>query len=262
MKKNGGWKNGIENSKIYIVSFLKKWVFRKLNKITQEFPVLQTFPITIFIKRVWSKQEEDSELYISGSQKTVFLCLRIASVLNQVFLKTFLRHELMRVSDMLDVHFAYSRDVEIGGKSEIEDNLIRDRFRMLWDIYIDSRLQKNGRVSTATLQKQRDQLEKIFLSRDDCEKQEFFDRLTNGKLFTQKELVSLAANSGSKKTLQDGGLCCPLCGFSSYECVSAWPADKDVIIEEIKKDYPCWEIAMGLCRQCFDMYRSKQRVNL
>ena len=45
---------------------------------------------------------------------------------------------------MLDPRFEYDPCVSLGGETELEDNLIRDRFHFLWDTDIQARLLKKG----------------------------------------------------------------------------------------------------------------------
>lgn len=143
-----------EERELRFRSFHKKY-FTELGleslfeKVVLEFPfILQAKPL-IFIQRVWSKKEEDTELYQDGPRKTVLIRMRVSRLLDRTSLETFLRHELLRISDMLDPAFGYSPHASLGGASPIQDELIRERFRKLWDQYIDARLE-NKALSSRT----------------------------------------------------------------------------------------------------------------
>src|SRR3989344_4320380 len=114
------------------------------NNICKDFPHLYQPEIRTVVKRVWDKKHEEAELYVHPYQKTVYLGILVRRVLDLNFLESFLRHELMRISDMLASDFQYSPHPVFGGKNEIENNLIRERFRLLWDFYIDARLRGKG----------------------------------------------------------------------------------------------------------------------
>jgi len=53
-----------------------------------------------------------------------------------------MRRELLHVADMLDDRFGYVREVFSGEPSR--QNLQRDRYRVLWDIYVEGRLDREG----------------------------------------------------------------------------------------------------------------------
>lgn len=55
-----------------------------------------------------------------------------------------LRRELLHVSDMLDERFGY-RPADLEGLSRLQQPT-RDRYRVLWDVYVESRLRREGRV--------------------------------------------------------------------------------------------------------------------
>lgn len=55
---------------------------------------------------------------------------------------TLIRRELLHVADMLDERFAYEREIFSGEPSR--QNLQRDRYRVLWDIYVEGRLEREG----------------------------------------------------------------------------------------------------------------------
>lgn len=135
-ERNRSFKNFYENY------FEKAGLKERFEKMILEFPLLLRPDVLVFVKRVWTKKEEQVELFSQRGQKTIYIGLQVIRVLDTFFLETFLRHELMRMSDMLDPNFQYDPHIFLGGKTELEDNLIRDRFRILWDRDIHARLLK------------------------------------------------------------------------------------------------------------------------
>ena len=135
---------------LFWADYFKKMGLRKtLEDILMGFPLLLDPRILIFIKKAWNKKQEDVELFApgEGDQKRVCIGLQAARMLDKPFLETFLRRELMHISDILDPKFEYNPDASFGGKNELEDNVIRDRFRVLWDMDIHERLSKKGFLS-------------------------------------------------------------------------------------------------------------------
>jgi len=74
------------------------------------------------------------------------LVLRLCAetLLEPVTLSALLRHELGHVADMLDPSFGYERALPESDAGPATANLLRDRYRVLWDVTIDGRLARAG----------------------------------------------------------------------------------------------------------------------
>jgi len=263
---------------------------RIFENLIQGFPLLRPKDTVIFVKRVYERRQEESELYFQGRRKTVYFGLLARRVLDRFYLEAFLRHELLRVTDMLDPHFQYAPHPILSGKNEIENNAIRRRFRLLWDLYIDARLKKKGcahsksslfappKYGGATLDSAdrvlktdpiqlpralargapfdipRKEFGKIFSYLPQAESRKIIFKMEECELLTQADLLSWAGDPRGLKTLSEGGLRCPLCGFISFLPFKDWPREAEPVIDEIKKDYPTWQPSQGSCPQCFDLY--------
>ena len=70
--------------------------------------------------------------------------LRPATLLDPPAVRTLLRHELMHVADMLDPAFGYERALPPSEEGPSADNIVRDRYRVVWDVTIDGRLAHAG----------------------------------------------------------------------------------------------------------------------
>jgi hypothetical protein len=128
--------------RLYGEYFQKLGIKDMFTRIVMEFPLLNQPRISLFVKKGWSKREEDTELYVDGHLKTVCIALMVNRILQPFCMQAIMRHELLRISDMLNPYFQYVPHINLEGKNELENNLIRDRFRILWDTYIDMRLRK------------------------------------------------------------------------------------------------------------------------
>jgi len=241
--------------------FLELGLHHVFEKVYAEFPLFLNSNLEIFVKRIWNKNKEDSDLYVHGNLKRVVLTLQANRILSLASLEAFLRHQLMRISDILDSNFAYSPTVELGGKNEIEDNLIRDRFRILWDMYIDARLHRKN-LSTIIPEEGRKKIfEKVFSFLPSVDQEGLYQKITKGSIYTQADLLKFACHERQTNVLDKGGVRCPLCDFVCYDLKKEWLKEDLFLIDEIQKDYPIWEPSIGLCVQCLDMYRSKMRVS-
>ena len=222
--------------------------------ICQDFPHLYTPGIRVVVKRVWNRKQEEAELYVQPHQKTVYLGILAHRMMDLTFLESFLRHELMRISDMLGSDFQYSPHPVLGGKNEIENSLIRERFRLLWDFYIDARLRGKGFKTIRAYEEQKKEFERKFFFLAPLEREEILRKIQGRESLTQMDLLNWAGDFRSIKVLGEGGLRCPLCDFTSFNSIKRWGAETLPVVREIQKDYPHWEPSQGACPQCFDLY--------
>ena len=77
-------------------------------------------------------------------QQLLVLRLRPSMLLEPEVLRALLRHELTHVGDMLDPAFGYERSLPPSDDGPSSDNIVRDRYRVLWDVTIDGRLARAG----------------------------------------------------------------------------------------------------------------------
>ena len=177
--------------------FVRLGLRELFENVIAEFPIVANSGAEIFIKRVWMAREEGSQLYKDGFEATVMLALQPARVMECGFLQSFLRHELLHISDMLDTRFQYSPHAVLGGDSEITDNLIRDRFRLLWNWFVDGRLQRRGYTLAQSLEKQRAMLDKAFFFWSAEKRENALATLAMAEHCTQAQLLALARDKES-----------------------------------------------------------------
>lgn len=157
--------------------------------VISEFPLLGNSRARVIVRGVFSRKHEGAELYVDGELRTVVLGIQTTRILCHDSLRAFLRHELLRVSDMLDPVFEYSPEAPLGGVNDAENNIIRERFSELWNNTIVARLDRQN---------------------------------SNPKRFTQKDLITLARDETVERGSKLGGFICPLCGFPSFNKVGGY----------------------------------------
>lgn len=247
-------------------TFYKVW-FSKLGlgvifeRIVGEFPLLAGSEILVFVKRVFRQKDEGSELYVEDCAKTVLIGLQVIRILDRPFLEGMLRHELVHISDMLDPEFEYSPGPVLGGACGTENDLIRDRFSVLWNLYVSSRIQRKGFQSLVSPGRQRRDFDKTFSFWSEKKRNQVFEDLLNRDRWTQPELLRLACHRDQAKISDRGWFRCPLCNFSSYEFVDCRKREVVAVVERIKQDHEDWQPDQGVCQQCFAIYRSKLGVS-
>lgn len=248
--------------RLYNEYFQKLGIKDIFERIISDFPLLSQPNISFFVKKVWSKREEDTELYVDGDLKTVFIALTVNRILQSYSIQALLRHELLRISDMLDSRFQYKPHINLEGKNDLENNLIKNRFRILWDMYIDVRLRERGYSTMKTAEDQKRAFEKAFFFLKANKRENITSKLEGCEGLKHIDLLNWAQDARSIKTLGEGGVRCPLCDFTCFDPTNHWSSEMNVVANEVKKDHPQWTPKLGICPQCFDMYYSKLKAGV
>jgi hypothetical protein len=178
--------------RIFYEEYFARFGLRAIfDNILSGFPLLSGADILIYVKKVAGRKEEEAELYVDGGMKTVYIGLQAIRILEREFLESFLRFELMHVCDMLDPVFRYSpHPFAEGGVAEREN--IKNRFRLLWDIYVDSRLKKRGCRPFFVEHKRKKEFQRVFFEMNEARQEEVFSRFQNSEGLSQAELLGLA----------------------------------------------------------------------
>jgi hypothetical protein len=101
--------------------------------------------------RAIARRDEGADLVDSltaGSRAVLpvlVIRLRPGALLDPSAMRQFLDHELMHVRDILDPAFGYERTVA-WGDGPLPETAFRERYRVLWDVAIDGRLVRAGRI--------------------------------------------------------------------------------------------------------------------
>lgn len=182
-----------------------------------------------------------------------------------------LRHEQMHVTDMLDKDYGYMTKIE--AVNPTEKTFIRDRYRIIWDIYIDSRLAKEEKESISSKEARFEEFEGFYRKFPYSQRVAVFAGLWNIERLTHQEIIDMANNPAKllersislpdaelkeKKIILPGSLC-SMCKFPSYHFEELNPDSEDdrKVIEKINEDFPGWEPAEGGCERCMELYKLK-----
>jgi Pyruvate/2-oxoacid:ferredoxin oxidoreductase delta subunit len=157
----------------------------------REFPGLSGRLQRVSARRAFSRKAEEGELFVSKESAALLLVgLMPERFLDRPGLKTFLRKELMRADDMLDPVFAYDRRRTIGGENPVKDELIRERFRLLWDLWTRARMKRRGWLS----------LEEAKPLHPPAALNGFSEVVAGREHWTQEELLALARTAPDKSS--------------------------------------------------------------
>lgn len=244
--------------------FVRLGLHRPVEEAIEERGELSGRVAQVRVLRALTRQEEGADLFdralpdaAGRRQPLLALRLRPSLLLDAEPLCALLRHELMHVADMLDPAFGYERSLPPSDDGPSADNIVRDRYRVLWDSTIDGRLARAGlahpnaraarcREFAATFSMLGDRAGHTF--------DEWFDRIVP----THQAVAAFALNPPGPLGDHRGGTGrCPLCRFP-VASLDRHPERLTAAARSlIEREYPSWSIDRGLCPQCLDLYEAQ-----
>lgn len=257
--------------------FFKRFGFYNLVKeIFDEFPELEEKIAGGVVAKARNPFDEGSSLTKGPSeepqQKRIVVRLLSDRFQEIAYLKRLLRHELMHVSDMLNDSFGY-RDERLGC-NPMEESIVKERYGVFWDIFVDSRLIKESKETVSDREGRYLEFESLYKKIPSEVKMAVFDVLWQDSHLTHDRILELAKDVNKvmeiseglpihnvqnvKKTLLPGAQC-PLCQFRTYNWIENLEQESD-LIDSIKKDFPDWKSEDGICERCFELYKSRSLV--
>lgn len=204
----------------------------KILAVLKQFPIITGNTATLLIRRSITKKDEGAELFVRPDAKNVAIALQSERIFEPCF-ESWLAHELCHISDMLDPSFAYEPEIRLPDAPPAELDLLRERYRVLWDVTIDGRLNQNKPARLAEFQK-------VMPGAGN------FEQLWSARP-VHPELVALA-KSVLVRAEKTPGAPCPLCKFPTFVWADAPP------VANIRADFPRWLPAHGCCARCAELY--------
>lgn len=218
-----------------------EWLQSAYLAVLRQFPLIRNRAATLLLRKAVSKKDESAELFVRPDANNVVMVLCAERFIADPTLDQFLRHEFCHIADMLDEGFGYAPDLSLPDAPPAELTLLRDRYRVLWDISIDGRLKHEGEKAKRLAE---------FMRGFRGGSAESFERLWNGPRPTHAELVT-QATIVRDEAQHEPGSSCPLCRFPTF----AWASDPPA--KAIGRDFPQWTIAQGCCARCAELYSVK-----
>ena len=232
----------------------------------------------VIVKRAINKVDEGSNVLnrVSGNPiiEMRVLASRFSNPEEALDLDAFLIQEFMHAKDMVDPEFDYE-DAFIPGNPSVK-NLITSRFRLLWNMYVDSRLARIGVVSMVSKEGRFREFDNFYRKVPDKQRRGIFEGIWLTDKFTHEELLSMATDLDTlmSKYVDPGeiseeerdfihlqGSPCPLCKFPTYNWVDDPESICDeMVLEAIQIDFPDWESKDGGCDRCIEVYELRAGV--
>ena len=248
--------------------FVRLGLHRPVEEAIEERAELAGRVAQVRVLRALRRQEEGADLFdralpdaAGRRQPLMALRLRPSLLLDAEALGALLRHELMHVADMLDPGFGYERRLPPSDDGPSADNIVRDRYRVLWDVTIDGRLARAGLAHPDARAARRREFAATFSMLGDRADQmfnEWFDRVVP----THQAVAAFAITPPGPIGAERGGTgLCPLCRFP---VASLDPHPERLTAgarSQIEREYPSWSIDRGLCPQCLDLYEAQHISN-
>ena len=243
-----------------------------VREIFDEYPDIEEVIEEIHVRRATTRQNEGSNVVDEG--RKVIIRLYPELFIEGTEMRRVLRHELMHVSDMMDKNFDYKVNEEFS-PSPMEERIMRDRYRLFWDISVDGRLVNKGLETTATREERKKEFDSFYSKIPEETRDLIFSKMWDAEVhLTHDKMVELskdinkvlmfAAGSRSDEELIEEkkklgplpGTTCTLCGFPSFDWVEEVTKDED-IVKILKEDFPDWEPQDGVCSRCAEYYKIK-----
>ncbi len=251
--------------------FRRLGLHKTLERAVLERPGLAARLATCLVIPAASRKEELADLWdASGRQGSeaggawsgpcdgaLVIRLRPESFLNADELLGFLRHELMHVADMLDPAFQYEPDLPASHAGPSHDNILRDRYRVLWDATIDGRLCRAGLLTARTREIRLLEFARTFPNLGPQTEEEF-SRWFEDPCPNHHEMIAFVLAPGPAGTpSRQRDARCPLCLFPVAELDADPERLSAAARREIQIHHPDWCIEDGLCSQCADLYEAR-----
>ncbi|MBS1257755.1 MAG: hypothetical protein MAG551_00802 [Candidatus Scalindua arabica] len=244
-----------------------------IKEIFDEYPDIEEKIESVHVRRATTKQNEGSNVVDEGRKVIIRLYPEIF-IEGSNEIRRVIRHELMHVSDMMNEKFEYNVNEEFSN-SPMEERIMRDRYRLFWDISVDGRLTNNGLEAAASREERKREFDSFFSKIPEESRELIFSEMwdseepmTHNKMVelskdTNKVLALAVGSRSAEELVEDTkklgplpGTTCTLCGFPSFDWVEE-AAEDDDIVKVLKEDFPDWEPQDGVCSRCAEYYKVK-----
>ena len=234
-----------------------------LRAVVRDFPLLEQNLHGLAFRKARGRNEEGAELFVNVEKgRNGIVAIRAERFETDESLRRFLNHELMHVSDMVDPSFGYSPDLALSAAARANERLVRERYRLLWDVSIDGRLHQRASAIEASRDMRSIEFHRAFAFWPDERRLETFDSLWLDQAPRHETLIALASDPrnlrAEHRTLP--GAPCPLCGFATFDWTEM-SAITPATVETIRSEFPLWKEADGACARCVEVYDAARRLN-
>ncbi len=241
---------------------------RMLRRLFDERPVIAKSVGACKVGPVLRVAHESAELLVRKEQsevsredRLVIVQVSPATLADPALFARRMRPELYHIADMVDPAFRYRRQ-QIEGLPA-RRNLVKDRYRVLWDVYIEGRLEREGRVEETNRSKLVGRLARVFGIDSVETASRTVQSVSDASSLTHEQLFAWANDpNGFCERETDTpesrpgapGASCPLCGFSTFDWFVFDTNTDEALVHTIEDGHPNWTPASSACRHCAEIY--------
>ena len=192
--------------------------------------------------------------------KRLVVRIRTETLADPKALTALLQHELMHVTDMIDVKFGYEPELPASDAGPSYDNILRDRYRAVWDSCIDGRLFRQRLVTAEARTARLKEFARAFPMLG-ARTEEGFSKWFDQSQPTHAAIVAFVREpkgpAESQGPVVDGR--CPVCRFPSPTLDPDPGRLSAGALAALRRTHPAWTLDHGLCVQCADLYEARSR---
>ncbi len=255
-------------ARVFQEFFARFGLDRPVADLIMERPLISRHVGRCIVREAPRAKDESAELFVQtdtpkeatpGRTLVIHACPQ--TLLDAQEFTSRMRRELVHVSDMLDERFAYRREAIAGLPAR--QNLVRDRYRVLWDIYIEGRLEGERLGEKQRGSALRHAFGRVFAEGNASRGLAAFDRVFQAPTLTHHQLLSWAHNpealfgdgtDSPQVSRPSPGERCPLCGFPTHDWFEFGSDSAHTIASTIKTSNENWSADQGACRQCAELF--------
>jgi hypothetical protein len=142
-------------------------------------------------------RDEAADLLVGpDTGRTLLVRVHPRTVAAPASLLRFLRRELLHVADMVDAAFGYEAALPLNIAGGPRAQVVRDRYRVLWNSYVDGRLLRRGHVPPAARQERIAEFGRAFPGLG-ARTGATFEKFFGGQRLTHAALLAFACGEGS-----------------------------------------------------------------
>jgi len=193
----------------------------------------------------------------AGTRNALVLQLRPSTLADPTRLLALVRRELFYVVDLIDPEFAFDGGPPLGKGSPAAADLMRQRYRALWDTTVDGRMAAAGWIPAGGEERSRTRFGAAFPMLQ-AGTERAFERFFHGSRPSHPDLLAFAADpaAAAGSPSRSAGPC-PLCRMPA----PAFHPDPEslgpALLAALQSDFPAWRPAAGLCPRCAELYASR-----